>query len=178
MVMIVLVINNTVLEILLIYASIFLQINPGIPQIHNPRSGAVLQGVIAILGRTDLAGYDHHQISFNYSDSQEDTWFLIAKSDSMVSDGELATWDTTTIADGNYKIRLEIFLNNGNSNEIVVDDLRVRNYTPIETPSNTPLMIEGEGIVETDITSSGTLNPDNNHEKKKNPLTVSMQELL
>jgi hypothetical protein len=175
MVMIILVINHTVLEILLIFESIFLQVYPGIPQIHNPRSGAVLQGVIAIWGSTDLAGYDHHQISFNYSDSHEDTWFLIAKSDSKVSDGELATWDTTTVADGNYKIRLEVFLINGNSNEIVVDNLRVRNYTPIETETNTPLIIKGEGIEETVTTSSGTLNPDINHGKEKNPLTVSME---
>jgi hypothetical protein len=176
MVMIVLIIINSTMKFLLILSSILVQITPSIPQIHNPRNGDILQGVIAILGSTDLAGYDHHQISFNYSDSPGDTWFSIAKSVNMVSDGELANWDTTTIADGNYKIRLEVFLNDGSSREILVDGLRVRNYSPVETQSNTTLLLDGEGILETDTNTSVIVIPDNDHEKAKNPLTVSMKE--
>jgi len=167
---------HPVLKFVLIFTSILFQINPNIPQIHNPHSGDILQGVITIIGSTNLSGYDHHQISFNYVDSQADTWFLIAKSDNIVSDGELATWDTTTIADGNYKIRLEVFLKDGGSREILVDELRVRNYTPIETQSITPQLMGVEGILETDVPFSVTAIPLPGHDNAKNTLTVSMED--
>ncbi len=176
MVMIILSLINNFLKFVFILTSILLQINPATPKISNPHSEDVLQGVISIIGSTDLDGYDHHQISFNYADSQADTWFLIAKSDNIVSDAELATWDTTTIADGNYKIRLEVFLKDGSSTETLVDELRVRNYTPIETQSITPQLFEGEGILETGTPFSNNGNSKTSHEEVRNPITVSMED--
>ena len=174
--MIILLFLSTLFKFALISTSVHLQINPDLPQIDNPRSGDILQGVITIFGSTDLTDYHHYQISFNYADSQADTWFLIAQSENMVGDGQLATWDTTTIADGNYKIRLEVFLNDGSSTEISVDGLRVRNYTPVETLSIPPQLIKGDGIAQTDTPFSITESPKTSHEIITNPITVSMED--
>jgi hypothetical protein len=52
-----------------------------------------------------------------------------------VFEGELGTWDTTTLTDGDYNMRLRAFLLDGSVQETIVDDLRVRNYTPVPTPT-------------------------------------------
>jgi len=45
----------------------------------------------------------------------------------------LAVWDTTMIADGDYRLRVMVTLNDGSPVETIVSNLRVRNYTPLET---------------------------------------------
>jgi hypothetical protein len=46
----------------------------------------------------------------------------------------LATWDTSFISDGDYKLRLRVTLQDGSFQDVVVTDLYVRNYTP-DTPT-------------------------------------------
>lgn len=116
--------------------------------ISSPQSGAVLQGTVQIIGFTDVAGFQSSEISFCYSD-QPNTWFLIQQSTKPVKNELIATWDTTTIADGSYKLRIEIFLVNGQKAESIVSGLRVRNYTPIETM--TP---DRESLIKPDSTST------------------------
>jgi hypothetical protein len=54
----------------------------------------------------------------------------------------LATWDTTTITDGDYDLRLLVSLKDGAQQQVVASGLRVRNYTLIEAnmPTLTPLV--------------------------------------
>ncbi len=108
------------------------------PKIENPKAGQVLQGVVVITGSTDLNGFQSAEISFRYGGEtqNEADWFLIHSGYEPVDQGTLAVWDTTTIADGTYDLRVLVTLGDGRQAEHVVTDLRVRNYTPIET--NTP----------------------------------------
>ena len=106
------------------------------PQIAAPVPGAALQGAITILGTTDLPDFQYAEVAFSYSGNQPESWFLIQQSQDPVKDGILAVWDTTTIADGNYRLRLQVYLTNGDLMSKVIAGLRVRNYTPAET--NTP----------------------------------------
>jgi hypothetical protein len=106
-----------------------------IPIIDSPRSGAVLQGVVTIRGTSNVSGFQISEISFAYADDMTDTWFLISSSEQAVDLGTLAIWDTTTITDGNYTIRLRIFLADGSTLDATVQNLRVRNYSAIETPT-------------------------------------------
>ena len=106
------------------------------PQIDHPRSGEALQGVVIISGSTDISGFSSAEISFSYaSDNAVDTrsWFLIQTANEPVSNAAIAIWDTTTIADGLYDLRVEVILANGNRVNTIVKNLRVRNYTPVET---------------------------------------------
>ena len=63
---------------------------------------------------------------------------MIADSTQPVSAGTLATWDTTTITDGNYNLRLRVSLADGTFTDVLVGNLRVRNYSPVETPTPVP----------------------------------------
>lgn len=105
-------------------------------EISIPVSGDVLQGVVNILGTTDVPGFQSAEISFGYQGDPTGTWFLIEQSSRPVEDDLLAAWDTSTITDGEYRIRVVVFLSGGQVLEAVVENLRVRNYSPVET--NTP----------------------------------------
>jgi hypothetical protein len=110
----------------------------GDPVIVVPRPGDVLQGVVTIIGTTDVTGFVSDEVSFTYADDPTGTWFLIAMNSQPVFNDTLATWDTTVITDGDYVLRLRVYLTDGSSREALVSGLRVRNYTPVETPTPIP----------------------------------------
>ena len=114
--------------------------------IDSPRPGDVLQGVVAVNGSSDISGFVSAEISFTYLDDPTGTWFLIATDTQPVSNNRLVTWDTTVITDGNYVIRLRVNLADGAGREVLVPDLRVRNYTPVETSTPPPVTPEAVPI--------------------------------
>lgn len=117
-----------------------LQANVGsIATINTPLAGQAVQGSVVIRGNASMDGFRSYEIDFSYSQDLTNTWFLIQESTSPVQDGILAVWDTTTITDGDYSLRLLVTLTDGNQMEVLINGLRVRNYTPIETDIPTPI---------------------------------------
>ncbi len=106
--------------------------------IQSPVTGQALQGTIPILGDLAASGFSSAELLFSYADNPTGTWFLIQNISEIPEDGPLAQWDTTTISDGSYTLRLVIRLADGSEIEQSVAGLRVRNYTPIETETPTP----------------------------------------
>jgi hypothetical protein len=88
--------------------------------------------VVQVSGSTSIIDFQSAEVSFSYGD-EGDSWFLINQSSQPVKDALLASWDTTTIADGTYRLRVQVFLTGGKLVETIVPGLRVRNYTAIET---------------------------------------------
>jgi hypothetical protein len=109
-------------------------------EITAPSPGIPLQGTVTIDGSTLVEGFISWEISFGYASDSTGTWFLIAEGDEQVALGELTQWDTTTITDGDYNLRLTVYLQGGRREHYVVNDLRVRNYSPIETITPTPTL--------------------------------------
>ena len=112
------------------------------PVIDSPSPGDVLQGVVKISGTTDFNGFLSTDVSFSYSDDPTGTWFLIFSNTQSVVANTIGTWDTTIITDGDYILRVRVFLSNGSFRETQVSGLRIRNYTPVETP--TPISVAPE----------------------------------
>jgi hypothetical protein len=110
---------------------------PSVLSITTPGPGDALQGIITITGTTAVSGFASAEVSFGYSHAKPSGWFLIQESQKAVTDAVVATWDTTTITDGIYDLRLVVTLTDGSQQQVQVAGIRVRNYTPIET--NTPL---------------------------------------
>ena len=109
--------------------------SPETPVILSPRTGEAIQGGISITGTVETPGFVSYEVAYAYQ-GNEANWFLIQESQQVVKEGTLAVWDTSAITDGNYALRVRVFLQDGSMSESTVTGLRVRNYTTIET--NTP----------------------------------------
>jgi hypothetical protein len=122
--------------------------------VDSPRPGEAVQGQVVLTGNTDIEGFQSYEISFAYMKDDTNTWFFIGKGDQVIRGGPLATWDTTTISDGSYRLRVRVFLKDGRGIETVIPGLRVRNYTPVETSTPEPVREEGSAA------TKGPLNAD------------------
>ncbi len=107
--------------------------------ITYPLPGQALQGDILITGTTQVEGFAAYEISFGYTQDPTGTWFQLQYATQPVDNGLLAHWDTSTITDDDYALRLVLYLIDGSQMTLIIPGLRVRNYSPIETDTPTPL---------------------------------------
>lgn len=119
-------------------AILLLSSTPGGAAILSPTQGQALQGSVPIVGNTSLEGFKSAELTFSYSNDPTNTWFLIGQTEETTSAGKIADWDTTTLTDGNYTLRLTITKQDGSQSVVIVPGLRIRNYSPIETATPTP----------------------------------------
>jgi len=106
--------------------------------ITSPEADQIVQGLVIVSGTVTVLGFSSYELSFAYKDDPTETWFTLQNSSLPVFEGELGTWDTTTLTDGDYSLRLRVFLLDGSMQETIVTDLRVRNYTAVPTSTFTP----------------------------------------
>jgi hypothetical protein len=105
--------------------------------IYSPQPGQAVQGIVPIDVSIIVPDLDMVVLEFRYQDHPTDTWFQLLQTGDPIEDGILAQWDTTTITDGEYDLRLVAFTGL-QQYEYLVSGLRVRNYTPVETETPTP----------------------------------------
>ncbi|MGE5462290.1 MAG: hypothetical protein ACM3PS_02990 [Syntrophothermus sp.] len=105
--------------------------------ISSPKPGEVLRGQVNIIGTTSLSNFLSAQLDFSYANAPVETWFPIQTLSQPVFDSPLYTWDTTTITDGNYILRLRIFLGDGSVQEVTVPIVLQNDAQPAPTPAPT-----------------------------------------
>jgi hypothetical protein len=101
--------------------------------ITTPASGSAIQGKVDVSGYIKSTNFVRYDLDFSHSPGPEDGWFNIKTSDKNPPDGLLGVWDTSSISDGNYRLRLTVYYKDSTKAEYFADEIRVRNYTPIET---------------------------------------------
>lgn len=123
----------------LIVAPVRLPAALGTATIADPQPGQALRGVVLIRGTAQQPAFDHYEVSFSYEPNPTADWFAIeAAGSSPVQNGQLASWDTTQIADGAYQLRLRVFSNDGGALlEFVSAGLAVANSVPLPAVSAT-----------------------------------------
>ena len=111
----------------------------GTATIAEPQPGQALRGVVLIRGTAQQPAFDHYEVSFSYEPNPTADWFAIeAAGSSPVQNGQLASWDTTQIADGAYQLRLRVFSSDGGAPlEFVTAGLAVANSVPLPAASAT-----------------------------------------
>jgi hypothetical protein len=107
-----------------------------IVRISSPKEGEILQGNIYIEGTISGSTFQFAEISFQYQDSQSSNWFQIGTIDTPIVDDTIVVWDTSTIADGIYRIRVVAHYENDRVQEAIINNLDIRNYTPLDTVPN------------------------------------------
>lgn len=105
--------------------------------IFSPLPGEAIRGSLPIQVDTATSGFVSAELSFGYENDETGTWFLIDQSLLPTDDSVMAEWDTTTITDGTYHLRLVVHLDDESAQTTIVPSLRVRNYSPVETPTPT-----------------------------------------
>ncbi len=88
-------------------------------RVDNPQPGDVLKGVIEIRGTVQAESFESYDVAFAYNDDTTNTWFIIQSGREPVEDGVLALWDTATIADGIYRLKVIIRSTNGKTEELI-----------------------------------------------------------
>lgn len=106
--------------------------------ITSPQNGETLRGQIQILGSIDYPTFASAEIGFQFASDVADNWFSIQTFSQPIPDSALALWDTTSVTDGDYNLRLRIYLQDGTFIDSIVTDLKIRNQE-IPTPTITAL---------------------------------------
>jgi len=152
--------------------------------IYSPTPGQALQGIVSIEGNIAVDGFQSADLSFTYISEPRDTWFLIREFTEPASDETLAEWDTTTLTDGEYTLRLTVTMADNSQPSITVVQVRVRNYTPIETdtpvptatsvPGNTPAPSTIPTLTDTPVPLTAT---PGSAAEPTNPAELTSQEI-
>ena len=103
--------------------------------ITSPTQAQVVTGSVNITGTAAHPQFARYEVAFAYDPNPTDTWFEVQPpSTHQVTDGILAVWNTTSITDGNYMIRLRVFSSSSSTpSETIVRNVKVRNNAPTET---------------------------------------------
>lgn len=105
--------------------------------ITSPLPGDVLRGAVTVTGRADDPNFASAQLDFGYASVPADTWFTLQAFSQPVLDTTFAVWDTLSITDGDYILRLRVTLLDGTFQEVTVP-VSVQNDAPLATPTVTP----------------------------------------
>ena len=88
--------------------------------ITSPAPNELLRSQVTITGKVDLPSFVSAQLAFGYASNPTDTWFTIQTFSPPMVDPNLAVWDTTSITDGDYVLRLRVTLEDGTFQEATV----------------------------------------------------------
>lgn len=156
--------------------SVFAQQAAGEPNLLVPLPGQALQGVVSIQGSSAVDGFSSAQIEFGYENDPSQTWFLIQDNIPAIENDVLASWDTTTITDGIYRVRLKILKTDGSTLSVEAAGVRVRNYSAVET--STPAVLLNETAAPTFTpTATAMIVQNTPTPQPPNPVSVTDAEL-
>ncbi len=143
---------------MLIFHSL-LQVVPGL-YVLSPTDGQLVTGIVEIKGSVPEDSFSYADVSYSFEGENSSNWFLINRLDQPVHDEALALWDTTTITDGTYRVRVAVYRRDGSSDEIILEGIRVGNYTHFDEPTATAEFMTApvESVTET-VEPTAVLSP-------------------
>jgi hypothetical protein len=98
---------------------------PGQVMLTEPKNGEEISGVVTLMGTVDIENFGFYK--YEVARPGETIWLTIQAGRTIVQDGELGQWDTSTLESGDYALRLVVTDNEGNSKEPCVIQVRVNN---------------------------------------------------
>ena len=113
--------------------------------ITYPLAGDVLRGEITITGTTQIDSFLSAQLDFAYASNPAGNWFTLQTFSQPVRDSALAVWNTASISDGDYVLRLRVNLSDGTTQEVTVP-VKIQNDTPFATPTIVPTATSDDSV--------------------------------
>jgi hypothetical protein len=127
------------LHLLLFVTLLFIAAQDSSPlAITSPAAEEVLRGEVNITGNIDISNFTFAQLDFAYASNPTGTWFNIQAFSAPIVNSTLAVWDTTSITDGSYILRLRVNFEDGTFQEVTVP-VSVMNDVPLSTATAIPL---------------------------------------
>jgi hypothetical protein len=170
---------NSVLFRYLIFISFLLRpqigLTPGL-YLTSPTEGSQLQGVVEIIGSVPEEDFDYADVSFGYGDNAGNNWFIIQKLDNPIHDVVLAQWDTTTITDGKYQLKLTVHRTNGSTADVILENLQVRNYSSIGAVQNQVEPTQNQAAVTSTVSNYSIVGGKDPTTLAPNPVGVGKNE--
>ena len=123
-------------SLLLIFLSIAAQDTPPVA-ITSPAPDEILRGQVTITGKVDVPSFLSAGLDFAYAADPTNTWFNIQSFSQPLADSTLALWDTTSITDGDYVLRLRVNFEDGSFQEVTVPIQIGNDVQPTATPAPT-----------------------------------------
>lgn len=134
-----------VLLILALWPRLALAQDQGTAAITSPLEGAVVSGLVPLLGTATHPQFQLYELAFGYDPNPTDTWFSIGDpAATQIVNEVLGRWDTTGVTDGTYILRLRVYWSDRDFMETFVRGVRIQNSTPTplaavtETPPPAP----------------------------------------
>lgn len=103
------------------------------PPISYPPETELIRGVVEIRGTASHPEFWKYELAAAPFGTQN--WFNLGVSETPVQNGVLGRWDTNTVPDGTYSLRIRIVKRDGNYDEYLVQRVLVGNTAPAETPT-------------------------------------------
>jgi hypothetical protein len=108
----------------------------GVAVVTAPLEGAAVSGIVPILGTATDPRFQRYELAFGYDPNPTDTWFSIGEpGTSQIANDVLGRWDTTSLVDGTYVLRLRVYWSERDFLETFVRRVRIQNATPTATPA-------------------------------------------
>lgn len=102
--------------------------------ITSPEPFEALRGRVPISGTALHPQFQRYELYYKVEPGED--WIFIGEAHfEQVADGVLGTWDTTSLPDGMYSLRLRVVRLDGNYDEAFVRQVLVANAQPTETPT-------------------------------------------
>ncbi len=104
--------------------------------ITSPEAFANVRGSVSIFGTATHPQFQRYELY--YTIEPGDNWVFIGEAHfEQVANGLLGTWDTTSVPDGTYSLRLRVVRQDGNYDEAYQRSIVVANAAPAPTPTPT-----------------------------------------
>jgi hypothetical protein len=91
--------------------------------ITAPKAGSVISGIVNIQGTANISNFGFYK--YEVAPINSDTWATISAGRDVVVNNSLGKWDTTALSPGDYKLRLVVTDNQGQSLSPCVIPIRV-----------------------------------------------------
>lgn len=110
----------------------------GVAAITSPEAFASVRGNVSITGTAVHPQFQRYELYFTVEPGEN--WVFIGEAHrEQVQNGLLGTWNTGSLPDGTYSLRLRVVRQDGNYDEAIQRGIVVANSTPpTPTPTSTP----------------------------------------